>query len=162
MTALFAAEEIPALAPVRSKMGVHFSSASDDWATPADVYAALDAEFGFDLDACASDANAKARTYYTPAEDGLRQPWRGVVFCNPPYGRDIGAWIAKGHHSAREEGATVVMLIPSRTDTDYWHRYVMRADEIRFIRGRLRFGNAENSAPFPSAVVVFRPAQSSD
>jgi phage N-6-adenine-methyltransferase len=134
---------------------VVFSSASQEWETPAALFAALDAEFGFDLDAAATDENAKCPRYFTKATDALRQRWEGVVFLNPPYGHQVGRWVRKAHEEA-QRGATVVALIPSRTCTAWWHDYVMRADEIRLIRGRLYFGNASVNAPFPSAIVVFR------
>lgn len=135
-----------------------FSSNEESWSTPADLFAALDAEFGFTLDPCASAGNATCARYFTKDDDGLSQDWDGVVFMNPPYGRTIGQWVAKAYEESRR-GATVVCLIPSRTDTAYWHDYVMRADEVRFIRGRLHFGGEHertaHNAPFPSAVVVF-------
>lgn len=124
---------------------VHFSSAHDEWTTPSDVYAALDAEFHFRDDACplAGERN------------GLMREWGSPCFCNPPYSA-IADWCEKASLEAKA-GKTVVMLIPSRTDTRWWHRFVMAANEIRFIKGRLKFGGAKNSAPFPSCVVVFRP-----
>jgi len=137
-------------------ISVHFSSRTDLWATPRDFYAQLDQEFGFSLDVCALPENAKCARYYTPEDDGLSQSWNGVCWMNPPYGREIGGWVEKAFSSALN-GATVVCLLPARTDTRWWHSWVMLADEIRFIRGRLKFGESRNSAPFPSAVVVFRP-----
>lgn len=134
---------------------VHFSSKTDLWATPQSFFDALNVEFGFTLDVCALDHNAKCDRYYTPADDGLTQQWQGVCWMNPPYGREIGQWVRKAFESAAD-GATVVCLLPARTDTAWWHTWVVRAKEIRFIRGRLKFGNCKNSAPFPSAVVVFR------
>lgn len=134
-------------------MSVHFSSASDNWATPQDFFDELDSEFGFTLDVCASSANAKCKMYYTKEDNGLEQDWAGIVWCNPPYGREISKWIKKGFETG-QKGHTVVMLIPARTDTAYWHDYVMHG-QIRFIRGRLKFGGHKNSAPFPSAVVIF-------
>ncbi len=131
-----------------------FSSATGEWETPQELYNALNSEFGFTLDACASVDNAKVATYYS--EDSLNKPWCGVVWCNPPYGREIGKWVKKGLESAHA-GTTVVMLLPSRTDTKWWHESVMTASEIRFIKGRLKFGGAKNSAPFPSVIVVFGP-----
>jgi site-specific DNA-methyltransferase (adenine-specific) len=135
-----------------------FSSDVDLWETPQELFDELDAEFGFTLDPCASDATAKCTRYFTAIDDGLAQPWDGVVFMNPPYGREIGRWVKKAYDESRR-GAVVVCLIPARTDTAYWHDYVMRADEIRFIRGRLHFGGQHertaHNAPFPSAVVVF-------
>lgn len=135
-----------------------FSSNVDAWSTPQDLFDALDAEFHFTLDPCASHNTAKCTRYFTIEDDGLAQGWDGVVFMNPPYGRKIGDWVAKAYQESRR-GATVVCLIPARTDTAYWHDYVMRADEVRFIRGRLHFGGEHertaHNAPFPSAIVVF-------
>lgn len=140
-----------------ARLGVHFSSTSDNWATPVALFNALNAEFRFTLDPCATPDNAKCRHFFTKTEDGLAQDWRGeTVFMNPPYGRAIGRWMGKAHDSARQ-GATVVCLIPARTDTRWWHEHAMKG-EIRFLRGRLKFGDAHNSAPFPSAIVIFRPA----
>lgn len=138
-------------------MNVHFSSSRDNWETPQEFFDLLDSEFHFTLDAAADPANAKVPSrYYTLEDDAIRQDWPGVVFCNPPYGRMIGRFVRKAWEQA-QEGSTVVMLIPARTDTSYWHEFVMRSAEIRLVRGRLRFGGTDNSAPFPSAVVVFRP-----
>lgn len=133
-----------------------FTSASDKWATPMDVYEALNAEFGtFTLDPCATAETAKCADWY--GEDGLDRPWCGRVFVNPPYGRVIGEWVAKCHLAAKEgEAAIVVALLPSRTDTRWWHEHVMEADEIRFLKGRLHFSGHQNGAPFPSAVVVWQ------
>lgn len=136
---------------------VHYSNATDEWATPPDLFASLNAEFGFTLDPCATPANAKCAKFFTKREDGLAQSWQGErVFMNPPYGSAIGAWVRKAFEECRH-GALVVCLIPSRTDTAYWHDYVMRASEVRFIRGRVKFVGGKYSAPFPSVVVVFRP-----
>lgn len=135
---------------------VHHSSATAEWPTPADVFASLDREFGFTLDPCATHENAKCDTYFTAAEDGLKQEWSGRVFMNPPYGRTIGHWMQKAHESALR-GATVVCLVPARTDTAWWHDYAM-PHEIRLLRGRIKFEGAKHGAPFPSAVVVMRPA----
>lgn len=134
-----------------------FSSKAREWETPQGFFDRLNAEFGFTLDAAASSKNAKCERYYTVQDDALQQAWTGTVWCNPPYGRVIGRFIRKGFEAA-QKGATVVMLIPSRTDTKYWHNYVMRAKEIRFVRGRLQFIGANGrsgKAPFPSAVVIF-------
>jgi len=130
-----------------------FSSKTDMWSTPQAFFDEWDEKYHFTLDACASPDNAKCSEYFTEEDDALQQEWRGVVWMNPPYGRKIKHWIKKAHDSA-QEGATVVCLIPSRTDTVYWHEYVMKGD-ITFIKGRLKFGDAKNAAPFPSAVVVF-------
>jgi phage N-6-adenine-methyltransferase len=148
-----------------------FTSTTDEWPTPQDIFDTLDAEFRFTLDPCASANNAKCADYYTVADDGLSLPWPGSVFMNPPYGRAIGQWVAKAYAESRN-GATVVCLIPARTDTAYWHDYVMRAAEVRFIRGRLNFScerqddrkssgeSKAHNAPFPSVVVVFKPGWS--
>jgi phage N-6-adenine-methyltransferase len=137
-------------------MDVHFSSKTDLWATPQAFFDQLHAEFGFTLDVCALPENAKCRRYVTPCEDGLAQDWsQDVCWMNPPYGRSIGHWMRKAYESA-QQGATVVCLVPARTDTRWWHDYAMRG-EIRFIKGRLRFGEAKTNAPFPNAVVIFRP-----
>ena len=115
-----------------------FSSARMDWATPQAFFDALDAEFRFTLDPCASAANGE------------------TVFCNPPYGRTIYDWVFKCWREARKPRTTVVMLIPARTDTRYFHEFIYhKAREIRFIRGRLRFGDGKAPAPFPSMIVVF-------
>lgn len=137
-------------------MAVHWSSATDLWSTPQAFFDSLNAEFGFNLDVCALPENTKCSRFYSPADDGLSQPWKGTCWCNPPYGREISKWVRKAHESA-QDGATVVCLLPARTDTAWWHDYVAKAADIRFIRGRLKFGNATHNAPFPSAVVVFRP-----
>lgn len=130
------------------------SSATDLWATPQDFFDKLNAEFGFTLDVCASPENAKCERYFTKADDGLTQLWTGICWMNPPYGREIGKWMRKARES-NATGATVVCLVPARTDTAWWHEYAMHG-EIRFIRGRLKFGGHKNSAPFPCAVVIFR------
>lgn len=141
----------------RGRLAVHFSSASDDWATPQDFFDALNEEFNFTLDVCASASNAKCSTYFTKTVDGLRQEWgRERCWMNPPYGREIKAWMKKASE-ASGRGALVVCLVPARTDTAWWHDYAARADEIRFVRGRLRFGSAKHAAPFPSAIVIFQP-----
>lgn len=131
------------------------SSATDLWATPQEFFDRLDAEFHFVLDVCATSENAKCAAYYTKELDGLAQPWFGTCWMNPPYGRTIGQWMHKAWNES-QAGATVVCLVPARTDTAWWHDYAM-AGEIRFIRGRLKFGGHKNSAPFPCAVVIFRP-----
>lgn len=137
-----------------------FTSNTDEWGTPWDFFDQLDAEFGFTLDVCANEGNAKVPTFLSKLDDGLSREWAGVCWMNPPYGRQIGDWVRKAYESSLD-GATVVCLIPARTDTAYWHDYVMKADEVRLIRGRLSFDGGHeptaHNAPFPSAVVVFRP-----
>lgn len=136
-------------------MNVHFSSKTDLWATPQDTFDALNAEFGpLDVDVCAVAGNAKCARFYTPETDGLAQDWApSRCWMNPPYGRTIARWMCKAWEESLR-GATVVCLVPARTDTAWWHDYAMKG-HIRFLRGRLKFGNAKHSAPFPSAVVVF-------
>lgn len=136
-----------------NRLDVHFSQRSDEWSTPSDLFAELDAIFHFDLDACASPANAKCDRYFTREQDALRQTWCGTVWMNPPYGRKIAAFMRKAFEASLL-GATVVCLVPARTDTAWWHRYA-RQGQVIFLRGRLRFGGAESSAPFPSAIVIF-------
>ncbi len=131
------------------------SSGRHDWETPQALYDELDAEFHFQLDSCANADNAKHVNYYSPADEALWQRWKGTVWMNPPYGREIGSWIRKAHNEA-QGGATVVCLLPARTDTSWWHDYCMKG-EIRFIRGRIKFSGASHNAPFPSAIVIFRP-----
>ncbi len=135
-------------------MNVHFSSKTDLWSTPQAFFDKLNEEFGFTLDPCATIDNAKCEKYYTLEDDGLSKDWSNeIVFMNPPYGREISAWVQK----ASEALATVVCLVPARTDTRWWHDFVIGGGaEVRFIKGRLKFGTATNSAPFPSAVVIFR------
>jgi site-specific DNA-methyltransferase (adenine-specific) len=134
-----------------------FATGTDDWGTPQELFDALDAEFHFTLDPCATPETAKCHEYFTEEDDGLNQDWfMETVFCNPPYSdRQQTAWVKKCYeHWMR--GGTAVMLIPARTDTRRFHDYILDNAEIRFIRGRLKFGNSKNSAPFPSMVVIFR------
>jgi len=137
-------------------MEVHYSSKSNEWATPQNLFDELNDEFKFTLDPCATDENAKCSKYFTIEDDGLSKDWsKDVVFMNPPYGREIKKWIKKAYEESLN-GATVVCLIPARTDTTYWHDFIFnKANDIRFLRGRLKFGNSKNSAPFPSAIVVY-------
>ena len=134
-----------------------FTSRTDEWATPAATYAALDAEFRFNLDPCATRANSTCADYYTKEDDGLTKDWSGRrVFCNPPYGREIGKWVKKCYEESQKPDTLAVMLIPARTDTSYFHEYIYgKAREIRFLRGRLRFSESKSAAPFPSMIVVF-------
>ena len=135
-----------------------FSTGKDDWETPQELFDELDAEFHFTLDPCATDETAKCPKYYTEQDDGLSQDWAGeVVFCNPPYSpKRQTQWIRKCYEHG-ESGGVAVMLLPARTDTLRFHNYIYgnRNAEIRFLKGRLRFGNSKNTAPFPSMVVVF-------
>lgn len=134
-----------------------FSSKTDMWSTPQDFFDKLNDEFDFDLDPCSTHENAKCKEHYTILEDGLKQDWSGHrVFVNPPYGRVLKEWVKKCSDESKKDNTLVVMLIPARTDTSYFHDYIYKkAKEIRFIRGRLKFGDSKNAAPFPSMVVVF-------
>lgn len=133
-----------------------FSSKTDLWSTPWNFFEKLNDEFHFTLDPCATHKNAKCYKHFTIEEDGLLQDWGNeVVFCNPPYGRQIKDWVKKSYEESQKDNTTVVMLIPARTDTIYFHEYIYHKAEIRFIKGRLKFGDAKNAAPFPSMVVIF-------
>ena len=134
---------------------VHFSSASDDWATPQDFFDKMSSVWGpFDLDVCASPGNAKCRRFFTKEDNGLSKDWLGRCWMNPPYGRAIGAWMKKAYEESLRGAQVVVCLVPARTDTAWWHDYAAKG-QVTFIRGRIKFGGHQNSAPFPSAVVVF-------
>lgn len=140
---------------MRKALNVMTSSKTDNWATPQDLFDKLNDEFHFDLDPCADDLNHKCENYFTRAEDGLSRTWGGYrVFCNPPYGRTISDWVEKAYEESRN--SLVVMLLPARTDTRWFHDFILNKAEIRFIRGRLKFGNAKNSAPFPSMIVIYK------
>tara|TARA_R110000824_G_scaffold51349_3_gene143332 strand:- start:429 stop:914 length:486 start_codon:yes stop_codon:yes gene_type:complete len=145
----------------KSTQEVIFSSKSNEWSTPKDFFDKLNAIYNFTLDPCATDKNHLCEKYFTAEADGLSQSWGGEsVFMNPPYGSGIGDWLEKAWsevNATNNPAKVVVALIPSRTDTKYFHSYCLRADEIHFVKGRLKFGSSTNSAPFPSCVVVFRP-----
>lgn len=133
-----------------------FSAKTVEWETPQDFFDKLNEEFHFTLDPCCTDENAKCEKHYTREQDGLSQDWTGeTVYCNPPYGREMPKWIKKCYEHFIM-GGTAVMLIPARTDTKAFHEYVYGKAEIRFIRGRLKFGGSKCSAPFPSMLVVYR------
>ena len=136
-----------------------FTNNSNEWATPQELFDELNNEFHFTLDPASTHENAKCKKHFTIQEDGLKQSWKGeTVFCNPPYGREIGKWVEKAY---REHlgGSTIVLLIPARTDTKYWHEFIFGKAEVRFLKGRVKFvldGQGNNPAPFPSAIVVYR------
>ncbi|MCH8273724.1 MAG: adenine methyltransferase [Armatimonadetes bacterium] len=139
-----------------------FSSKEITWETPQDFFDYFDSLYHFDLDTCASKDNAKVARFFSIKDDGLAQAWGGggsqkptIAWMNPPYGKTIKLWIQKAYQEAKCGSATVVSLIPARTDTAYWHDFVMKSTQIIFVRGRLRFSGSTNSAPFPSAVVIF-------
>jgi site-specific DNA-methyltransferase (adenine-specific) len=134
---------------------VMFSHKSNEWATPQDFFDELNNEFHFTLDPCSTHGNAKCANHYTAEEDGLSKKWGGqTVFCNPPYGRELPKWVKKCYEESQR--ATVVMLIPARTDTRWFHDYIYGKAEIRFIKGRLKFGDGKSPAPFPSMVVIYK------
>lgn len=133
-------------------------SKSVEHGTPDALFAQLSLEFGpFDLDAAASDALHVVPFYFTSVSDGLRLPWWGTVWVNPPYGRGIGRWIEKAvREVAAGRADRVVMLVPAATSTRWWHALVLpHATEVRFLAGRLTFKGAKSCAPFASAVLVF-------
>ena len=129
------------------------SSNTDLWSTPQDFFDELDSEFNFNLDPCATTENHKCDMWFNKDEDGLSKSWdNSRTFMNPPYGREIGKWVKK---ASEQQGGVCVCLLPARTDTRWFHDYIYNKAEIRFIKGRLKFGGSKNSAPFPSMVVVF-------
>lgn len=133
-----------------------FSSKSDNWETPKEFFENLNQIYHFELDPCADEKNYKCEKYYTIEQNGLRQDWSSYrVFINPPYGRTIGKWIQKAYETNKEHGNLIVMLLPSRTDTKWFHDWIYGKAEIQFIKGRLKFGTSKTSAPFPSMLVIF-------
>jgi phage N-6-adenine-methyltransferase len=136
-----------------------FTSNSSEWETPQDFFDELNKIWQFTTDVCASKENHKCNNYFTKETNGLTQPWSGVCWMNPPYGREIGEWTKKAFESS--VNATVVGLLPARTDTKWFHDYIYspQLDTIHqsmiFVRGRLTFVGAKNSAPFPSMIVVW-------
>jgi len=142
------------------KLDVHFKSQKHDWETPDWLFSMLDKQLGFDLDVCASPVNAKCNSYFTEHFDAMRNDclWsrHGIsIWMNPPYGRSIGTWIHKAYLESLNDFVSVVCLIPARTDTIWWHEYVMKAWKVWFIKGRIKFVGAKEGAPFPSCVVRF-------
>ncbi len=151
-------EQILRTEDTRPKLsGGMFTSRTEEWETPQYVFDALDAEVGFTLDVCATAENRKCASYFDKERNGLRKEWAGTCWMNPPYGRHIYAWMKKAYEES-QRGVVVVSLVPARTDTRWWHDWVMRAAEIRFVRGRLRFGDGKQSAPFPSCIAIFKRA----
>ena len=133
-----------------------FTSNSDDYGTPQKLFNELNEEFHFDVDVCASANNAKCHRYFSIEENGLLQDWTEFKTCymNPPYGRKIIDWVEKAYNTSIN-GTTVVCLLPARTDTKWFHDYCLKG-EIRFLRGRLKFNDGKNPAPFPSMIVIFK------
>jgi phage N-6-adenine-methyltransferase len=134
------------------------SSNTPEWGTPLTFFDELNKEFNFTLDPCATKENAKCSKFYTKEDNGLSKDWDNeIVFCNPPYGTESPKWVKK---ASEAKGGKVVMLIPARTDTRYFHDYIYGKAEIRFIKGRLKFEGTQKgsgAAPFPSMVVIFTP-----
>ena len=128
-----------------------FSSKSEMWETPQWLFDMYNEIYHFTLDVCATAENAKCENYFTPEQDGLKQKWTGICWCNPPYGRGIDEWIRK----AIDSSALTVMLLPARTDTKWFHDLVLPNAKIEFIRGRVKFGGSVNNAPFPSMIAIF-------
>ena len=143
---------------------VLLSSKSMTWRTPPELFERLDAEYHFVLDPAATKETAKCCLYYTPEDDGLCQSRNcgGAVFCNPPYGRQVGRWVKKAYEESKKMSDPIVLLIPARTDTAYFHEYILGKAELRFLRGRVRFlredGTPGDAAPFPSMIVVYNAA----
>ncbi len=143
------------------------TSLKDDWETPQELFEDLDYYYNFTLDPCATDSNAKCEKYYTVEDNGLLQDWKNeIVFMNPPYGRDIKLWVKKAHEEHMFNNATVVCLIPARTDTTYWHDYIFsNGYDVKFLRGRLKFerdGEPGDPAPFPSAIIIMSGSGNTD
>lgn len=146
---------------------VHFSSKASEWETPDDLFWNLSQEMGpFDLDVCADAANAKCSRYFSKADDGLSRTWERLdggqsrAWMNPPYGREIGAWIRKAHEEAQAGRAVTVALLPARTDTRWFHEDIVEHRySFSFLRGRVTFVGAKHPAPFPSMVVIFAPTE---
>ena len=137
-----------------------FSSSSVEWSTPQWLFDELDNEFHFTLDLCSTHENHKCDKYYTETENGLLQDWQGeTVYCNPPYGKQISQWVEKCYREGTKDNTTVVMLIPARTDTAYFHDFILNRSEIRFVPGRLCFNDGNGRSPFASIVVIFRGAK---
>jgi phage N-6-adenine-methyltransferase len=127
---------------------------STEWETPQDFFNIINQVYKFDIDVCATRENTKCKKYFTPELDGLAQDWIGTIWCNPPYGREVEKWVQKAHES-HKQGAVIVMLLPSRTDTKWIHKYVFGSAQVIFLKGRLKFENSYSSAPFPSILAIW-------
>lgn len=138
-----------------ARLEKQFESATVEWATPDDIFSPLANEFAFAMDVAANDANAKCKEFISREQNGLETPWRGVCWCNPPYGRDLSKWVRKAVWETWN-GVTTVMLIPVRSNTAWWHELCIPFGEIRFVRGRPKFGGADEGLPWPLAIIVFR------
>ena len=124
--------------------------------TPKEFFEKLSSIFNFTLDVCALPENAKCKDYYTPDDDGLSNPWRGGVWCNPPYGREISTWVKKGYEESRKDyNNFVLMLLPARTDTKWWWDWVQGKAQLFIVKGRIRFNEGSAGAPFPSVLALY-------
>ena len=128
-----------------------FTSNSDEWETPSDLFNKLNNLFHFTLDACANNENKKCDNYFSKKDNGLIQKWEGIVWCNPPYS-DVKTWVVK---ASKLEAETCVFLVPARVDTKWFQNNIKQASVVCFIKGRLKFSNSKNSAPFPSCLIIF-------
>ena len=141
---------------VKKTQETMFSSKSPEWETPQDFFNKLDERWNFTLDPCCTKETAKCATFFTEKDNGLEMDWKGHrVFMNPPYGRSIRTWVEKAYKEGLKQNTVVVCLLPARTDTRWFHDYCMKAQAIKLIKGRLKFGGATAGAPFPSMIVVF-------
>lgn len=138
-----------------ARLEKQFESATTEWPTPDNLWLPLHEEFGFTLDVCATSENAKCEHYFTKEHDGLSRAWSGVCWMNPPYGRIMVQWLKKAVEETRN-GVTTIALIPCRSNTGWWHDVVMKHGEVRFVRGRPKFGDAKEGLPWPLAIVIFR------
>lgn len=134
--------------------GTKFISNKQDYETPMEIFEPLNKEFNFAVDVCATNENKKCESYFNEAQDGLKQNWMGVCWMNPPF-KNVSKWIEKAYRESRN-GATVVCLVASKTNTNWWHNYVMNADEIRYIKGRPKFIGCKHGLPLPLSIVIFR------
>lgn len=132
-----------------------FSSENMCWETPKELFEKYDSIYHFETDVCALPENAKCKHFYSPAEDGLKQDWEGVCWMNPPYSREITKWVEKAYMESEKNGSTIVCLLPSRTDTEWFHKFVLPHARVEFIKGRVKFVGAKSGAPFPSVIAVF-------
>jgi site-specific DNA-methyltransferase (adenine-specific) len=138
-----------------ARLDKQFESATVEWPTPDTLWCPLNEEFGFTLDVAATNENTKCLQFFTKADDGLAQPWQGVCWMNPPYGRELSKWVKKAVEE-QKNGVTTVCLIPARTNTGWWHDFVIPHAEVRFVRGRPKFGNANQGLPWPLAILIFK------
>lgn len=135
---------------------VLFSSKNTEWETPQELFDLLNSYFKFEVDVCASKDNAKCERFWSIDDDALSKDWDVTAYCNPPYGRGIYDWVKKAYTESNKYKSTIVCLLPARVDTKWWHEFCNNAEHL-FLKGRLKFSSNSNAAPFPSAIVVFRP-----